>query len=83
MSDNLPAKDSKSLFIKEEEEEEEEAMWDFLPPKILPIILLRLPTKSIVKDAMFNMKTHTSAQITNPKPHKIENSHLYPNTPNK
>lgn len=64
MSDNLPAKDSKSLFTKEEEEEEEEAMWDFLPPEILPIILLRLPTKSIVKDAMFSMKTHTSAQIT-------------------
>ena len=81
MSDNLLAKDSKSLFTKEEEEEE--AMWDFLPPEILPIILLRLPTKSIVKDAMFNMKTHSSAQITNPPPHKIENSHLCPNTPNK
>ncbi|KAM3695649.1 hypothetical protein ACB098_07G149100 [Castanea mollissima] len=46
MSDNLPAKDSKPLFTKEEEEE---AMWDFLPPEILPNILLRLPTKSIVK----------------------------------
>nr|XP_023918090.1 putative F-box protein At2g02030 isoform X2 [Quercus suber]POF03333.1 putative f-box protein [Quercus suber] len=38
MSDNLPAN-----------EEEEVAMWDFLPPEILPNILLRLPTKSIVK----------------------------------
>ncbi|XP_023918075.1 putative F-box protein At2g02030 [Quercus suber] len=44
MSDNLPAKVSKSLFTKEEV-----AMWDFLPPEILPNILLRLPTKSIVK----------------------------------
>ncbi|KAK9987719.1 hypothetical protein SO802_027958 [Lithocarpus litseifolius] len=52
MSDNLPAKVSESLFPKEEEEEEEEeevAMWDFLPPEILPNILIRLPTKSIVK----------------------------------
>ncbi|XP_050260641.1 putative F-box protein At2g02030 isoform X1 [Quercus robur] len=48
MSDNLPAKVSESLFSKEVEEEEE-AMWDFLPPEILPNILLRLPTKSIVK----------------------------------
>ncbi|XP_075674103.1 F-box protein At3g07870-like [Castanea sativa] len=51
MSDNLPAKVSESLFSKEEEEEEEEqvAMCDFLPPEILSNILLRLPTKSIVK----------------------------------
>ncbi|XP_065627073.1 putative F-box protein At2g02030 isoform X1 [Quercus suber] len=47
MSDNLPAKFSESLLIKEEEEEV--AMCDFLPPEILPNILLRLPTKSIVK----------------------------------
>nr|POF03332.1 putative f-box protein [Quercus suber] len=45
MSDNLPAKVSKSLFTKEEEV----AMNDFLPSEILPNILLRLPTKSIVK----------------------------------
>ncbi|KAK9987718.1 hypothetical protein SO802_027957 [Lithocarpus litseifolius] len=51
MSDNLPAKVSKSLFTKEEEEEEEEevAMCDFLPSEILFNILLLLPTKSIVK----------------------------------
>ena len=48
MSDNLPAKVSESLFSKEVEGDEE-AMWDFLPPEILPNILLRLPTKSIVK----------------------------------
>ncbi|XP_065627074.1 F-box protein CPR1-like isoform X2 [Quercus suber] len=45
MLDNLPAKVSKSLFTKEEEV----AMNDFLPSEILPNILLRLPTKSIVK----------------------------------
>uniref|UniRef100_A0A7N2N2K2 F-box associated beta-propeller type 1 domain-containing protein n=1 Tax=Quercus lobata TaxID=97700 RepID=A0A7N2N2K2_QUELO len=75
MSDNLPAKVSKSLFTKEEEEV---AMWDSLPPEIIPNILLRLPTKSIVrfpnhnqplllfrfcsdwlKDAMFSMERDT------------------------